>query len=89
MGADFRGGSNRHADATRTKAIATELGMQAKITDLLQHQAQQISSTAARAALADGAIEQVTGLLGRYHANRGTFVRVINAVGPLVGPPQI
>jgi riboflavin kinase/FMN adenylyltransferase len=75
IGSDFRGGKNRHADAEHVADAARELGMQVCISDLVQQQHAQISSTAARQALVSGAIDQVTSLLGRYHANRGLVVR--------------
>jgi riboflavin kinase/FMN adenylyltransferase len=74
VGADFHFGHNRAGDVTMLERIGAEHGFEVDGVELVASAtagAQPVSSTAIRAALADGEIHAANRMLGRPHEMRG------------------
>ncbi len=74
IGADFRGGRDRSADAEVFAAAGAQQGLIVSIVAPVTDPCGQISSTRVRAALAGGDLPTATALLGRPHRLVGTVV---------------
>lgn len=61
--------------ADRMRAVGRELGFEVVQIEALMHDHERYSSTAVRKALAEGEMERVTALLGRYYRLAGPIVR--------------
>ncbi|MEM8753591.1 MAG: riboflavin kinase, partial [Pseudomonadota bacterium] len=69
--ADFRFGAKRSGDAAFLKSAGARLGFDATVADLVSEGAEEVSSTAIRAALAEGRVEDATRMLGHLHRIEG------------------
>jgi riboflavin kinase/FMN adenylyltransferase len=67
VGADFQFGKDRGGDADSLKKFANSTGFTVTIADLIQNDGQEISSTAIRAALAEGRPRDAADMLGHWH----------------------
>lgn len=75
IGMDFCFGRDRSGTATDLQAIAARYGVDVQIAPLYQESSQRISSSAIRAALTSGAIQQANTLLGRPFSLQGTVIK--------------
>ncbi|MFN3259628.1 MAG: bifunctional riboflavin kinase/FAD synthetase [Pikeienuella sp.] len=71
VGADFRFGMKRAGDAAYLREAGARLGFGVTIADLVGGEAGEVSSTAIRAALAEGRAEDATRMLGHLHRIEG------------------
>ncbi|MEL6794122.1 MAG: bifunctional riboflavin kinase/FAD synthetase [Pseudomonadota bacterium] len=71
VGADFRFGAKRAGDVDYLKEAGARLGFDVTIADLIADPETEISSTAIRAALAEGRVEDATRILGHLHRIEG------------------
>ena len=85
-GPDFALGKGREGTSPILTALGAELGYEMTIIEPYHAQAQPISSTAVRQALAQGKVDEVTQLLGRRYVTRGT-VRYGDKRGQWLGYP--
>ncbi len=67
VGADFQFGKNRGGDAQDLKSFGQTYGFGVTIVDLVQNDGQEVSSTAIRAALAQGRPRDAAAMLGHWH----------------------
>jgi riboflavin kinase / FMN adenylyltransferase len=72
VGWDWTFGRNREGDTAMLRSLAEELGFAATVLDAVHDGGRIISSTAIRAALADGDVAQAARLLGRGHSVAAT-----------------
>lgn len=75
VGSDFRFGHGRRGDMALLQAMGKPLGFTANAIEPVQLDAQRVSSTRIRAALATGDFNGATRLLGRPYAIAGHVVR--------------
>ncbi|MDA0812917.1 MAG: bifunctional riboflavin kinase/FAD synthetase [Verrucomicrobia bacterium] len=68
VGWNWTFGRNREGDTALLQSLAEELGFTATVLDAVHDDGRIISSTAIRAALADGDVAQAARLLGRGHS---------------------
>jgi riboflavin kinase/FMN adenylyltransferase len=71
VGADFRFGKGRAGDATELKTLGAALGFGVTQAPLISDGQEDFSSTAIRAALAEGRPEQAARMLGHWHRIEG------------------
>ncbi|WP_340109562.1 bifunctional riboflavin kinase/FAD synthetase [Pikeienuella sp. HZG-20] len=71
VGADFRFGAKRAGDAAHLRAAGARLGFGVTVADLISGEGGEISSTAIRAALLEGRVEDATRMLGHLHRIEG------------------
>ncbi len=74
VGADFCFGKGRLGRAADLVALGAELGFGVTIAELIDHDGTEISSTAIRAALADGDPARARAMLGHWHAIEGEVI---------------
>lgn len=74
-GADFRFGAGRAGDAALLRREGARLGFDVTIADLVMEGAEDCSSSAIRAALAEGRPEAAAGMLGHLHRVEGEVIR--------------
>ena len=74
VGADFRFGKARAGSAQDLVTLGKSYGFAATIADLVQHDGIEISSTAIRAALADGRPRDAAAMLGHWHRIEGEVI---------------
>lgn len=67
VGADFRFGRGREGDAAALSALGARLGFGVTVAPLLAEAGEEISSTAIRAALAEGRPQDAARMLGHRH----------------------
>lgn len=75
VGADFRFGKDRGGDAERLAAHGRRLGFGVTVAPLVGRDGSDISSTAIRAALAEGRPEDAARMLGHWHRIEGRVSR--------------
>jgi riboflavin kinase/FMN adenylyltransferase len=75
VGTSFRFGSGREGDLARLAGLGEQLGFEVLGVPALLHEGAPISSTRVREALAAGALEAVSALLGRRFFVDGAVVR--------------
>jgi riboflavin kinase/FMN adenylyltransferase len=75
VGDDFHVGRGREGDIDRLREFGHELGFEVIALPLLESDADRVSSTRVRNALAAGEMERVTSLLGRPFSLRGPVLR--------------
>ncbi|MEM7523132.1 MAG: bifunctional riboflavin kinase/FAD synthetase [Pseudomonadota bacterium] len=71
VGADFRFGAKRAGDVDFLRDAGERLGFDVTIADLIADGSEEVSSTAIRAALADGRVADATRMLGHLHRVEG------------------
>lgn len=71
VGEDFRFGRKRVGDADYLKEAGARLGFDVTIAGLLADLGEEVSSTAIRAALTEGRVEDATRMLGHLHRIEG------------------
>lgn len=71
VGADFRFGMKRAGDAAYLREAGVRLGFGVTIADLVGGETGEVSSTAIRAALTEGRVEDATRMLGHLHRIEG------------------
>ena len=71
IGADFRFGKGRAGSADTLVRMGADLGFGVTVAPLLSHGAEEVSSTAIRAALAAGHPEDAARMLGHWHRIEG------------------
>jgi riboflavin kinase/FMN adenylyltransferase len=71
VGADFRFGKGRAGDADTLRALGGRLGFGVTVAPLVSDAQGDFSSTAIRAALADGRPEEAARILGHWHRIEG------------------
>ena len=71
VGADFQFGKGRQGNADTLRDLGDHLGFGVTTAELEHAQGQEISSSAIRAALTDGAPERASAMLGHYHRIEG------------------
>ena len=71
VGADFRFGAKRSGDVDYLKDAGARLGFGVTVADLISDDAEEVSSTAIRAALSEGRVEDATRMLGHLHRIEG------------------
>lgn len=71
VGADFRFGAKRAGDVDYLKDAGARLGFGVTVADLISDDAEEVSSTAIRAALSEGRVEDATRMLGHLHRIEG------------------
>ncbi len=71
VGADFRFGMRRVGDVAYLRDAGARLGFDVTVAEILSDQTQDISSTAIRAALAEGRVADATRMLGHLHRIEG------------------
>lgn len=71
VGADFRFGKQRGGDVEMLETLGAALGYSVTIAPLVSDGLAEVSSTAIRAALADGRPRDAAGMLGHWHAIEG------------------
>ena len=74
IGRDFHFGSGREGDANLLRTLGTQADFSVHCIADICHQGQRISSTAIRAALTQGQLQQARQLLGRPYSLRGRVV---------------
>ena len=74
IGADFCFGRGRAGNATDLARFGGEMGFGVTVADLLEGQSGQVSSTAIRAALAEGRPREAAAMLGHWHRIDGPVV---------------
>ena len=74
VGADFCFGKGRTGRASDLQAIGTAHGIQVTIADLVKADDREISSTAIRAALAEGHPRAAAAMLGHWHRIEGAVI---------------
>jgi riboflavin kinase/FMN adenylyltransferase len=67
VGADFRFGKGRSGTAGTLASLGANLGFGVTIADLVEFDGTEVSSTAIRKALADGAPREAARMLGHWH----------------------
>jgi riboflavin kinase/FMN adenylyltransferase len=75
VGEDFTLGRGREGNTARLAEIGRDQGFEVIALPLLQDDAERVSSTRVRNALAEGEMEEVTRLLGRPFSLRGPVLR--------------
>ncbi|MDE2177511.1 MAG: bifunctional riboflavin kinase/FAD synthetase [Xanthomonadaceae bacterium] len=75
VGADFRFGHARHGDVALLERLGDEAGFVTRVFDTQHDAGERVSSSAIRAALANGAFADAARLLGRPFAIGGRVVR--------------
>ena len=75
VGPDFALGKNRKGTADVLAHLGNDMGFDVKIVEPLLNEDERISSTAIRAALADGDVQKAASLLGRPYSLSGAVVR--------------
>lgn len=75
VGADFRFGAKAAGDVERLVELGARLGFGVTIVEPVLHGDERISSSALRAALADGRMERVRAMLGRPYFLHGRVLR--------------
>jgi riboflavin kinase/FMN adenylyltransferase len=75
VGEDFRLGRAREGDVSRLRELGAQFGFEVQTLSLVADDAEGISSTRVRRALASGDMRAVTALLGRPHSLRGPVLR--------------
>ncbi len=75
VGADFRFGRGRRGDAYLLQALGRTHRFEVTIAPLVGSSTQDISSTAIRKALSDGAPEEAARMLGHWHRIDGTVIK--------------
>lgn len=71
VGEDFRFGAKRAGDVAYLKAAGARLGFDVTVATLVQDAAEEVSSTAIRAALGAGRVADATRMLGHLHRIEG------------------
>ncbi|MEM7544262.1 MAG: bifunctional riboflavin kinase/FAD synthetase [Pseudomonadota bacterium] len=71
VGADFRFGAKRAGDVAYLQDAGRRLGFDVTVADILSDEADEISSSAIRAALVEGRVADVTRMLGHLHRIEG------------------
>ncbi|MEO0823910.1 MAG: riboflavin kinase, partial [Pseudomonadota bacterium] len=74
-GSDFRFGRGRAGNAALLRDLGRALGFGVEVLDLVGDEAGEYSSTAARAAIRSGRMEDAATILGRWHAVTGSVVK--------------
>lgn len=74
IGADFCFGKGRKGTAEDMQAYGEELGFGVTIARLLEHDGDQVSSTAIRDALSDGRPRDAAAMLGHWHRIEGEVI---------------
>lgn len=78
VGHDFRYGKGRQGDLESLRAAGTELGFELTVVDPVYHDAERVSSTRIRDALAAGNLDTARQMLGRDYSMSG---RVVHGLG--------
>jgi riboflavin kinase/FMN adenylyltransferase len=74
IGADFALGRNREGNVTVLRKIGRDLGYDVHVFEPILHPEEIISSSRIRSLLAEGRVEEASGLLGRYPSLSGKVV---------------
>ncbi|WP_299848077.1 bifunctional riboflavin kinase/FAD synthetase [uncultured Roseovarius sp.] len=74
VGADFCFGKGRAGNANHLQEFGAEMGFGVTITELLEGQQGQVSSTAIRTALSEGRPDDAAAMLGHWHRIEGPVV---------------
>ena len=74
VGADFRFGKARAGSAQDLVKLGKTYGFKVTVADLIQHDGTEISSTAIRAALAEGRPRDAASMLGHWHRIEGEVI---------------
>ena len=74
VGADFRFGRGRAGDVAALRDGGARLGFDVTVADLLEGPAGEVSSTAIRAALAEGRPRDAAAMLGHWHRIEGPVI---------------
>lgn len=74
VGADFRFGAARKGDADTLRALGRSHGFAVTVADMVHFGAEEISSTAIRAALAEGRPRDAAAMLGHWHRIDGEVI---------------
>ncbi|KJS45162.1 MAG: riboflavin biosynthesis protein RibF [Roseovarius sp. BRH_c41] len=74
VGADFCFGKGRAGNATMLQEFGDEMGFDVTIATLLEGESGQVSSTAIRAALSEGAPRAAAAMLGHWHRIDGPVI---------------
>ncbi|MEX0969087.1 MAG: bifunctional riboflavin kinase/FAD synthetase [Paracoccaceae bacterium] len=75
VGADFRFGKGREGGATMLQALGEEFGIEVDIAPLVQAEAEDVSSTAIRTALAAGRPRDAAKMLDHWHRINGIVIK--------------
>ena len=88
VGEDFKFGHQRKGDAELLKTFGASLGIEVTIAPLLKNSVSEISSTAIRKALRDGAPEEAKKMLGEWYSIVG-IVTEGDKRGRILGYPTL
>ncbi|MDD9921805.1 MAG: bifunctional riboflavin kinase/FAD synthetase [Boseongicola sp.] len=75
VGSDFRFGKDRAGDGDMLKALGEDLGFGVTVSELIETNGIEVSSTRIRQALSDGRPEDAAAMLGHWHRIEGVVVR--------------
>ncbi len=75
VGADFRFGKGREGSADMLQALGEEFGIEVEIAPLVQAEAEDVSSTAIRTALAAGRPRDAAKMLDHWHRINGIVIK--------------
>jgi riboflavin kinase/FMN adenylyltransferase len=75
VGSGFTFGHRREGDLSLLRAMGRDFGFSAFAVDIVEHDGRPVSSTRIRAAVAEGAVEEASRMLGRPYALSGIVVR--------------
>lgn len=85
-GYDYRFGYKARGDAALLRELCAERGMEAIITDEIDHNGVAVKSTAIRHYVADGSVQHAANMLGRPFSIEGTVVKGLQN-GRKIGTP--